>query len=99
MILKTIKEYLAVLSIKPNSSGPITPTNNTTTESQDAIDVRKRLDKSFEQQAEQLQSRALKPHDKDCPDMLACVKTVCWQWEPDKIIKDIGRLDKDEKVL
>lgn len=91
-LLKTIKEYLAVVGLKPNDISVKQPISFTD-QSQDSIDVQRRLDKSFKQQEQQLQSMALKPHDKDCPDMLTCNKDVCWIWEPDKIVNIISKIN------
>lgn len=86
-LLKTIKEYLAVVGIKPNDLAVMDKRPIMTDESEDAVSVRTRLNKSFQQQQQQLQSRALIPHGADCPDPLSCIKSVCFVWESDKIVK------------
>jgi len=46
----------------------------------------KRTRKNFEEQQEQMQARAMKPHAFDCPDPWTCKKSPCFIWEPDKIV-------------
>ena len=49
--------------------------------------TRKRVAKAFEEQQEQMQSRAMKAHDVTCEDPISCKKAICFQWAPDKIVK------------
>lgn len=50
-------------------------------------ETRKRVAKAFEQQAQQMQMRAMKAHDASCIDPWTCKKTICYTWEPDRIVK------------
>ena len=50
-------------------------------------ETRKRVAKAFEQQAQQMQMRSRKAHDSKCIDPWTCNKTICYKWEPDKIVK------------
>lgn len=47
----------------------------------------KRVAKAFEEQAQQMQARALKSHGSDCKDPAFCTKQKCFTWEPDTIVK------------
>lgn len=49
-------------------------------------EVRKRVDKMFQQQQQDLNIRALKPHSAHCKDPDLCTKPKCWKWAPDKIV-------------
>lgn len=46
----------------------------------------KRTRKTFEEQQQQMQARAMKAHAADCPDPWTCKKNPCFKWEPDKIV-------------
>ena len=54
----------------------------------------KRTRKGFEDQQQQMDARAMKPHAFDCPDPLTCTKSPCFIWKPDKIVGE----PKIEKV-
>jgi hypothetical protein len=56
------------------------------TEQQDprTQEVRKRVRKAFEEQAQQISMMAMKQHA--CQDPLSCKKEKCFVFEPDKII-------------
>jgi hypothetical protein len=49
-------------------------------------ETRKRVAKAFEEQKEVMRARAMKPHDASCIDPWTCKKTICFKWEPDKIV-------------
>ena len=102
-IIKTIKEYLAVIRIKPNDIGVKIQDHSITNEDESVAATRNRVNKTFDQQAKQMQARALKPHAVNCKDMLKCRKKVCFVWEPDKIveidsIKSID-IEEDDKTI
>lgn len=65
-------------------------------------ETRKRVAKAFEQQAQQMQMRAMKAHDPSCEDPISCKKTFCYQWAPDKVVKveveEIKRRGRPKKV-
>lgn len=46
----------------------------------------KRFIKSFEQQREQMQARAMVPHA--CSNPLECTKQKCFQWRPDTVVSE-----------
>lgn len=48
--------------------------------------TRKRVAKAFEQQEVQMRARAMKAHDASCIDPWTCEKSVCFKFEPDKIV-------------
>ena len=52
------------------------------------IEVRKRVKKAFEQQAQAMNARAMMPHDPTCKDPVSCTKKKCFKWEPDLIVSD-----------
>jgi hypothetical protein len=49
-------------------------------------EIRKRVEKAFEQQQQSIYARSLRPHAHDCPDPLTCTKFPCWTPTPDMII-------------
>jgi len=53
-------------------------------DSRDAA-TRARVNKIFDQQQQQMQSRAKVAHNSDC-DVLSCTKVSCFTWEPDIIV-------------
>lgn len=61
---------------------PITSTVQEDTRAKESV---KRFNKSFEQQQQSLNIRALKPHE--CADPLTCEKDKCFTWKPDKIVR------------
>ena len=67
----------------------ITPVSKeiTTLENQRDAETRKRVAAAFKAQEKQMQARAMKAHDATCPDPLMCKKTICFKWEPDKIVE------------
>lgn len=61
-----------------------------------AINDVKSFNKSFDQQQQQMQSRAMVPHEADC-DVISCKKPSCFKWEADKIVKDMSKARKRTK--
>ena len=51
-----------------------------------AIHDVKSFNKSFDKQQQQMQSRAMVPHEAGC-DPISCKKVSCFKYEPDKVIK------------
>lgn len=51
-----------------------------------AAAVRSSVRKSFEQQEQAMNIRALKPHDPGCKDPLTCTKKICFIKKHDKIV-------------
>ena len=51
-----------------------------------AINNIKSFNKSFDQQAKQIQARALVAHELDC-DVISCTKKSCFIWTADKIVR------------
>lgn len=51
-------------------------------------EVRKRVNKAFDQQQKQMNLRALKRHSMKCSDPLMCSNPHCWTWEPDRIVSE-----------
>lgn len=49
-------------------------------------EAEKRIAKAFEDQQQQMETRAMKAHAADCPDPWTCTKCPCFKWEPDKIV-------------
>lgn len=51
------------------------------------LDMVKRIDCVFQEQKQDMQMRALKPHDSACMDPLFCSKSPCFIYTPDVIVK------------
>lgn len=51
-----------------------------------AVNDIKSFNKSFDQQQQQMQARAMVAHEPDC-DVISCTKISCFKWEADKVIK------------
>jgi hypothetical protein len=85
MMLKKIKQALAVLKLKPNLYIKNTFTNTVQEDTKDK-EVIKRINKHLDDQMELINARALKPHS--CKDPVGCTKDVCWKFEPDKIVSE-----------
>lgn len=78
-MFKRIKDFFRGKSINTeiqifNPKAPMTQENP----------VVSRVKESFKQQEQEMQMRALKPHQ--CNDPLTCTKDPCWEFEPDKIV-------------
>ena len=70
-----------------DATGMITPVfNPVNQEDLRAINDVKSFNKSFDQQQQQMQARAMVPHEADC-DVISCNKNSCFKWECDKIVK------------
>lgn len=67
------------------SSVSVTPFVPVAQEDMRAINDVKAFNKSFDQQIQKQQLRAMVPHAAGC-DVVSCNKTNCFKWEPDKII-------------
>lgn len=55
--------------------------------------VRRQVNKSIDDQWEQLSARALKPHDPQCEEPTFCTKMHCFEWQPDKIVSDSYQIE------
>lgn len=51
-----------------------------------AVNDVKSFNKSFDQQQQQMLSRALVAHEPEC-DVISCNKKTCFKWEADKIVR------------
>ena len=49
---------------------------------------RRRVTKAIDAQWEELNKRALKPHDLSCAEPSFCEKNPCFVWEPDTIVSE-----------
>ena len=78
-MFKRIREFFKGKSL-PVETGPLGPKANTVQENP----VVSRVKEAFKQQKQEIQLRALKPHQ--CNDPLSCEKDPCWVFEPDKLV-------------
>lgn len=51
-------------------------------------ETRTRVNDAIDAQWQQIQARALKPHDSTCEDPVFCTKMNCFTWEPDTIVPE-----------
>lgn len=72
-----VKSYRA-----PYNPTPVAPMVQEDIRSKEQV---RRFIKSFEEQRQALNIKALKPHE--CQDPISCEKDKCFNWEPDKIIR------------
>ncbi len=84
-MLNKIKQFFAVLKIKPNPN-ITTPVINTVQEDTRDQETRKRVAKYFEENHTLIIARALRPHSYECVESDLCEKDPCWEFVPDKII-------------
>ena len=87
-LLDSIKKHAPFKTYKPEAK------INSVQEDQRAIESRKRVKKAFEEQWEQINQRAIRPHGPHCKDPMTCNKPHCWKWEPDKIVSDEYEVEK-----
>jgi hypothetical protein len=92
-IVQAIKDWLKMKSIVDNDSFAPQATASHITDQRESA-TRQRVKKAFEQQETAMKSRALKPHDPDCPDPITCKKRKCFKPIPDKIVSDIYEVKK-----
>jgi hypothetical protein len=85
-MFKKIKQALATIGVKPLPP-TVSATNFMVTEDERATETRKRVNKAFDNQWNQMQLKGLKPHAFDCLDPFTCIKSVCFVWDPDKTIR------------
>lgn len=86
-MIRRIKRWIySKLFLFDEEFTPLTKIISETSCTRDAA-TRKRVAKAFEEQQQQMQSRAMKAHDPKCEDPTSCKKTFCYQWAPDKIVK------------
>jgi hypothetical protein len=48
-------------------------------------ELKKRVNKSFDEQAQQMQARSMIKHGRDC-DIFTCVGDQCPPWSPDNVV-------------
>lgn len=84
-MLNNFRSLMAIIKIKPNGHMDLMSTR---TEQEDprTVESIKRVKKTFEQNKELINARALKPHSFDCEDNLMCDKDNCWQFVADRIV-------------
>lgn len=86
-MIRRIKRWIySKLFLFDEEFTPITKVSSDRSCTRDAA-TRKRVAKAFEEQQQEMQSRAMKAHDATCEDPISCKKTICYQWAPDKIVK------------
>ena len=81
---KIVKHTKRPFRLMGQQDAPLIPTIQEDPRFQESI---KRTRKTFEQQWEQMNARALKAHSPECPDPWTCTKENCFKFEPDKIVK------------
>ena len=87
-MLTRLKKWVAAknLDLKPmDVSKAISPAPQENTKD---VATRKRVHAAFDAQWEVMQARAMKPHSFECKDPWACTKDPCWEFVPDKIVKE-----------
>lgn len=73
-----------------SSDNVFTPTLQEDPRHQESL---KRTRKTFEDQQQQMDTRAMKAHAADCPDPWTCTRNPCFKWEPDKIVGGVYRME------
>lgn len=77
------KRLIRSIDVSSVSVVPFVPVNQ---EDMRSVNDVKSFNKSFDQQQQQMQARALVAHEPDC-DVISCNKSSCFKWECDKIVK------------
>ncbi len=85
MPLKKLIDWVKSKHIVLPDNEVITPHKTTQQDTRDE-QAKKRFNKQFDAEAEQIQAMSFKPHDSSCMDTRACTKNPCYIWEPDKIV-------------
>lgn len=80
-----LRRLLNNIEITPVDS-PLVSEHSIAKECERTKETIKRVAAVFEEQAEQIQTMALKPHDPTCEDPLTCTKEICFIFVPDKIV-------------
>lgn len=89
--MKKLKQALAVIGMKPVPPATDFLSRNSVQEDTKLQELRKRINKHFDEQMGLINERAMMPHDPDpevCPDRLECRRNPCWTWQADKIVGD-----------
>jgi len=85
-MINRIKQWIySKLFLFDEEVAPLSKTKTEKSCTRDA-ETRKRVAQAFEEQAQAMQTRAMKAHDVSCIDPWTCNKAVCYKWEPDKIV-------------
>jgi hypothetical protein len=93
MFLK-LKQALGIIGLKPIDMQlkHLEPISN---EDQSVREIRKRINKAFDQQRVAMQQKSMQQHERDCADVFAC--TGCFKCAADKIIGDPYLVASKEK--
>lgn len=85
--IQKIKRWILTKKFILEEEVTVTSRAVTILENQRDAETKKRVALAFKLQEKQMQSRAMKAHGSDCIDPLTCKKTICFTWEPDKIVE------------
>lgn len=90
-----IKSFLGLMGLKPSDISISIKASPVGLEDIKAVEQRKRIGIAFEEQAGELQARALVAHAADCDDPLFCSKQPCFKWQSDKIVSEVYEIKVD----
>ena len=85
-MFKKIIDWVKAKQITVTLEDPIKPTHKTVQSDIRDEQAKKRFNKYYDQQEQNVFMRALKQHDPTCPDHITCDKNPCFVRVPDKIV-------------
>jgi len=85
-MLKKIIDWVKAKQITVTLEDPIKPTHKTVQSDIRDEQAKKRFNKYYDQQEQNVLMRALKQHDATCIDHITCDKDPCFVRVPDKIV-------------
>ena len=97
-MLKLIKQFFSLFKNKSISNPHLPFMPASAQEDPRVHESIKRTRTAFKQQEQQMNGRALKSHSANCKDPIACMKTKCFKWSPDKIVSQPYVLDKEQEL-
>lgn len=85
-MLKKIIDWVKAKQITVTLEDPIKPTHKTVQSDIRDEQAKKRFNKQYDQQEQQIRMMALKQHDPSCIDHITCDRNPCFIRVPDKIV-------------